>query len=95
MDGYDPARQFRAQPWGGDMRLVALTGRGQESDRRLSKEAGCDCQLAKPVHLKKARSRSLELAGCRPKGPAQERTRSAPSVTAARRRTSPGAAAQD
>src|SRR5690606_3439168 len=42
MNGYDAARHIRQQPWGKGMRLVALTGWGQEEDRRRTKEAGFD-----------------------------------------------------
>ncbi len=48
-NGYEVARQIRGQPWGRDMVLVALTGWGQESDRRRSHEAGFDTHLTKPV----------------------------------------------
>jgi CheY-like chemotaxis protein len=34
-----------------DMLLVALTGYGQEEDRRRSQEAGCNAHLVKPVEL--------------------------------------------
>ena len=49
LNGYDAARQIRAQPWGGDMVLIALTGWGQDEDRRRSREAGFDHHLVKPV----------------------------------------------
>ncbi len=48
-DGYEVARQIRRQPWGRDMVLIALTGWGQESDRRRSQEAGFNNHLTKPV----------------------------------------------
>jgi signal transduction histidine kinase len=48
-NGYEVARHIRRQPWGRDMVLVALTGWGQESDRRRSREAGFDSHLTKPV----------------------------------------------
>jgi signal transduction histidine kinase len=51
LNGYDAARRIREQPWGKDMVLVALTGWGQEEDRRKSKEAGFDLHLVKPVDL--------------------------------------------
>jgi len=35
----------------GELRLIALTGYGQESDRRRSSEAGFDAHLIKPVDL--------------------------------------------
>jgi CheY-like chemotaxis protein len=42
-------RRIRAQPWGKDLTLVALTGWGQDADRRKSEEAGFDTHLVKPV----------------------------------------------
>jgi signal transduction histidine kinase len=53
LDGYEVARRIRAQPWGKGMTLVALTGWGQESDRRRSQEAGFDSHLVKPLDLDK------------------------------------------
>jgi PAS domain S-box-containing protein len=49
LNGYAAARRIRQQPWGRDMALVALTGWGQDDDRRKSKEAGFDHHLVKPV----------------------------------------------
>jgi len=49
MNGYDVARRIRKEPWGVDARLVALTGWGQEEDRRRSKEAGFDEHVVKPI----------------------------------------------
>jgi signal transduction histidine kinase len=48
-NGYEVARHIRGQPWGRGMVLIALTGWGQESDRRRSHEAGFDSHLTKPV----------------------------------------------
>src|SRR5688572_17363940 len=42
MNGYDVARNIRAQPWGRDMVLVAITGWGQDEDRRAAEAAGFD-----------------------------------------------------
>ena len=53
LDGYEVARRIRAQPWGRSITLVALTGWGQESDRRRSGEAGFDSHLVKPLDLDK------------------------------------------
>jgi len=50
LNGYEVARRIRAQPWGSDAVLVALTGWGQEDDRRKSTEAGFDAHLVKPVN---------------------------------------------
>jgi CheY-like chemotaxis protein/two-component sensor histidine kinase len=49
MNGYEVARYIRERPWGRDLVLVALTGWGQEEDRRRSAEAGFDHHLTKPV----------------------------------------------
>jgi CheY-like chemotaxis protein len=49
MDGYAACRLIREQPGGRDIRIIALTGWGQDEDRRKSKEAGFDDHLVKPV----------------------------------------------
>jgi PAS domain S-box-containing protein len=49
MNGYDVARLIREQSWGGNVALVALTGWGQEEDKRRALEAGFDHHLTKPV----------------------------------------------
>jgi signal transduction histidine kinase len=49
LDGCEVARRIRAETWGRDAVLVALTGWGQEVDRRRSREAGFDMHLVKPV----------------------------------------------
>ena len=53
LDGYEVARRIRAQPWGHRITLIALTGWGQESDRRKSDEAGFNSHLVKPLDLDK------------------------------------------
>jgi PAS domain S-box-containing protein len=49
IDGYEVCRRIRGEPWGREMFLIALTGWGQESDRRRTAEAGFDVHLVKPV----------------------------------------------
>lgn len=49
LNGYDAARRIREQHAGANMVLIALTGWGQEDDRRRSKEAGFDHHLTKPI----------------------------------------------
>jgi signal transduction histidine kinase len=49
MNGYDVARQLRQRPGLENLVLVAMTGWGQEEDRRRSHEAGFDHHLVKPV----------------------------------------------
>jgi len=51
MDGYEVARRVRAGPRGEDIQLIALTGWGNDEDRRRSREAGIDHHLVKPVDL--------------------------------------------
>ena len=51
LDGYDTARQIRQESWGKQVTLVALTGWGQEEDRRKSREAGFDSHMVKPIQL--------------------------------------------
>ena len=49
LDGYEVARRIRAQSWGKDVLLVAVTGWGQEADRARARDAGFDVHLTKPV----------------------------------------------
>ena len=52
MDGYELARRLRhASGLPGDLRLVALTGYGQDSDRQRSQAAGFNEHVVKPVSL--------------------------------------------
>jgi PAS domain S-box-containing protein len=51
LNGYDASRRIRQQPWGAPVIIIALTGWGQEGDRAMSKVAGCDGHLVKPVSL--------------------------------------------
>ncbi|MBA3395694.1 MAG: response regulator [Deltaproteobacteria bacterium] len=50
-DGYDLARRLREVTGLEELRIVAVTGYGQEADRRRSREAGIDVHLVKPVEL--------------------------------------------
>ena len=83
LDGYEVAKRIRAQPWGQRITLVALTGWGQDSDRRRSREAGFDSHLVKPLDLEtltdllarlpsvpsgSARGRSVANGGSLPQG---------------------------
>lgn len=49
MDGYEVARRLRQEEAPRDTVLVAMTGYGQEDDRRRSREAGFDHHLLKPA----------------------------------------------
>jgi len=49
VSGHDVCRHVRAQAWGKDIVMIAVTGWGQQSDRRESQDAGFDGHLVKPV----------------------------------------------
>jgi CheY-like chemotaxis protein len=49
LSGYEVAERVRGEPWGKLATLVALTGWGQERDRRRAWAAGFDHHLTKPV----------------------------------------------
>lgn len=49
IDGFEVARRLRASGAAGPARLIAVTGYGQQDDRRRSEEAGFDLHLTKPV----------------------------------------------
>lgn len=49
LNGYEVVRKLREQPWGKGMKVIALTGWGQEEDRQKSKDAGFDDHIVKPV----------------------------------------------
>lgn len=49
MNGYDACRHIRQQPWGQGMIIIAVTGWGQDEDRRRSHEAGFNHHVVKPV----------------------------------------------
>ncbi|SHG51387.1 ATP-binding protein [Massilia sp. CF038] len=51
IDGYEVARRMRADPATRAVRLVALTGYGQENDRATALDAGFDAHLVKPVEM--------------------------------------------
>ena len=49
LNGYEACRHLREQPWTKDIVFLAMTGWGQDEDRRRSKEAGFDHHIVKPV----------------------------------------------
>ncbi len=51
MDGYAVAKHLRQQTWGRDIVLAALTGYGDDDDRRRSQEAGFDYHFVKPMEI--------------------------------------------
>ena len=49
LDGFEIAERIRAQPRHRNVRLVAITGYGQDADRARTREAGFADHLVKPV----------------------------------------------
>jgi signal transduction histidine kinase/DNA-binding response OmpR family regulator len=49
MDGYEVARRLRARPSGDGLAIIAVSGYGQDEDRRRSMEAGFDSHMTKPL----------------------------------------------
>jgi len=73
MDGIEVAKRIRREPWGSNLILVAVTGWGQDEDRRKTREAGFDHHLVKPVGsevltgiLSEAVIRRAEVRGASP-----------------------------
>ena len=56
LDGYAVAEAIRREAWGRDILLLALTGWGQNDDKRRALEAGFDFHLTKPVDLDEVNS---------------------------------------
>jgi CheY-like chemotaxis protein len=57
ISGYDVCRRIREKPWGSNVTVIALTGWGQDTDRRKTRDAGFDHHIVKPIE----HSRLLEL----------------------------------
>jgi CheY-like chemotaxis protein len=49
LNGYEVARRLRLRDTGKKVRLIALTGWGQDEDKRRARDAGFDHHLTKPV----------------------------------------------
>lgn len=64
LNGFALAAQLRVQQWRGGKRprLVALTGWGQDEDRRRSEDAGFDDHLVKPADLDLIESVCLQVS---------------------------------
>ena len=51
LNGYEVAKLLRQSSWSRNVQLIALTGWGQEEDKRRAVAAGFDHHLTKPVDL--------------------------------------------
>jgi CheY-like chemotaxis protein len=49
LNGYDACRRIRQETWGKGLIIIAMTGWGQEEDRRRAMEVGFNTHLVKPV----------------------------------------------
>ena len=49
LSGYEVAELVRAEPWGREMKLIAVTGWGQPDDKMRARTAGFDQHLVKPI----------------------------------------------
>ena len=56
IDGYEVARRLRAMKQNQRIKIVAVTGWGQEADKQKSREAGIDVHLVKPVDAAELKS---------------------------------------
>lgn len=61
LDGYEVARRIRAESWGNNLQLIAVTGWGRDEDRRKTAAAGFDVHLVKPVDLEALETLLLQL----------------------------------
>jgi two-component system CheB/CheR fusion protein len=64
LDGLEVARRIRANPRHVAVRLIALTGYGQASDREATAQAGFDHHLVKPVLPDDLLTLIAQLSGC-------------------------------
>jgi CheY-like chemotaxis protein len=63
MDGYEVARRIRQQPIYREIPLIALTGWGQEEDRRRTERAGFTHHLVKPADAQALQALMEDLQG--------------------------------
>jgi CheY-like chemotaxis protein len=61
MNGHETARRIRDQPGGKNILLIAVTGYGQEEDRRRSLDAGFDYHLVKPLNFAELKNKLSEV----------------------------------
>jgi two-component system CheB/CheR fusion protein len=66
IDGYETCRRIREQATDKRVTIIALTGFGQEQDRRRAQDAGFDAHFVKPVDLATLLQRLGTLAGEKP-----------------------------
>jgi CheY-like chemotaxis protein len=62
LDGYEVAARIRAGQGPKPPRLIAMTGYGQDSDKKRAREAGFDAHIVKPASIEALKS-ALEFEG--------------------------------
>lgn len=62
MNGHEACRRIRGLDWGSGIPIVALTGWGQDDDRRHSERSGFDAHLVKPVGFAELKGLLARLA---------------------------------
>jgi signal transduction histidine kinase/ActR/RegA family two-component response regulator len=75
MDGYEVARRIRKEHTRSGVILIAVTGWGQEDDRRQSRSAGFDYHLTKPAGVDELQRLLLSLDGIRSESSPGQRDR--------------------
>jgi CheY-like chemotaxis protein len=75
MNGYEAAQRIRREPWGKRLTLVALTGWGQDKDKRRSLDSGFDHHLVKPAEPADLQVLFSQLGDDPPRRPRAERGR--------------------
>jgi PAS domain S-box-containing protein len=71
LDGYEVAKRIRETDWGRNVRLIALTGWGQEDDKRRARAAGFDYHLTKPANPRDLDELLSSGPSARPEPPAE------------------------
>jgi len=82
MDGFEVVRLLRAEPCGIGALIIAVTGYGQEEDRRRALDAGFDHHLVKPVDFSALTKFLADASLKKSPRPASSRSRSAVSTIA-------------
>lgn len=71
VDGFQAAREIRKASWGSTVGMIALTGFGQDEDRRRALRAGFDIHLVKPATLSQIRDAIHAALAARTRKPAE------------------------
>lgn len=61
LNGYEACCRIREQLWGKKMRLIALTGWGQQEDREKTRAAGFDAHMVKPIEFETLMTHLAEM----------------------------------